>query len=181
MMQEVWGDWVHVLRPALLGLLAAGVAIRLLVRWRSLRDVPRAQAWRYSVAEVGMVAGTAPWVWMVLTAERGDRAVSLVPFWDLAAQLDGATAGAVAQVAGNLLALAALGFFLPLRVRLARGSGRRDVAVLIRVAVIATVLSVLVEALQYSLYLGRVNSVDVLVSTAGAVLAAVCSRRWWRS
>lgn len=181
-MLEVWGEWDHVLRPVLLSLLAAGVSIRLLVRWRTLRGVPRAQAWRYSVAEVGMVAGTAPWIWMILGPGRGGRAVSLVPFQDLAAQLDGPTAEAVVQVGGNLLVLAALGFFLPLRVRLASGSRRRDVAVLVRVAGIAAVISVLVEALQYLLHLGRVSSVDdVLVNTAGAVLAAVCSRRWWRS
>jgi glycopeptide antibiotics resistance protein len=37
-----------------------------------------------------------------------------------------------------------------------------------------------VEVLQYVLDLGRVSSVDdVLVNAVGAVLAALCSRRWW--
>ncbi|MCF4123280.1 VanZ family protein [Antribacter sp. KLBMP9083] len=39
----------------------------------------------------------------------------------------------------------------------------------------------LVEVLQYALDLGRVSSVDdVLLNTAGALLAAACSYRWWR-
>ena len=177
----VWGEWGHLLRPVLFGLLAAGLAIRLLVRVRRLRGVPRVRAWRYSVAEVGMVAGTVPWVWMILTPKPGDRALSLVPFRDLAAQLDGPVAGAVVQVGGNLLVLAALGFFLPLRIRLAPDAGRRTVAVLVRVAVVAAGISTTVEVLQYVLDLGRVSSVDdVLVNTLGAVLAALCSRTWWR-
>ncbi|MFC4629610.1 VanZ family protein [Promicromonospora alba] len=47
-------------------------------------------------------------------------------------------------------------------------------------AVLAAGVSTTVEALQYVLDLGRVASVDdVLVNTVGAVLAALCSRRWW--
>ena len=84
MVAGTWGEWGHVLRPALLGLLAAGAAIRLLVRVRTLRGVPRVRAWRCSVAEVGMVAGTVPWAWMILTPTPGGRALSLVPFRDLA-------------------------------------------------------------------------------------------------
>jgi len=176
----VWGGWGDVLRPALLGLVAAGMVIRLLVRVRTLRGVPRQRAWRLSVAEVGMVAGTAPWIWMILTLRPGDRAVSLVPFRDLAAQLGGPASVTLVQVGGNLLVLAALGFFLPLRVRLAPDAGRRTAAVLARVAAIAAGVSLTVEVLQYVLDLGRVSSVDdVLVNTAGAVLAALCSRRWW--
>jgi hypothetical protein len=176
----VWGEWGHVLRPALLGLVVALVVIRLLVRLRLLRGVPRQQAWRHSVAEVGMIAGTAPWVWMILTPRPGDRDVSLVPFRDLAAQLGSPVAGVVVQVGGNLLVLAALGFFLPLRFRLAPDAGHCAVAVLARVAVLAAGVSATVEVLQYALDLGRVASVDdVLVNTVGAVLAALCSRRWW--
>lgn len=176
----VWGEWGHVLRPALLGLVVALVVIRLLVRLRMLRGVPRQRAWRHSVAEVGMIAGTAPWVWMILTSRPGDRALSLVPFRDLAAQLGGPVAGVVVQVGGNLLVLAALGFFLPLRFQLAPDARRRGVAVLARVAVLAAGVSATVEVLQYVLDLGRVASVDdVLVNTVGAVLAAFCSRRWW--
>ncbi|MFI8528538.1 VanZ family protein [Promicromonospora sukumoe] len=182
----MWGDWGHVLRPALLALFAAAVAIRLLVRVRRLRGVPHARAWRHSVAEVGMVVGTLPWIWMILTPVPGDGGLSLVPFRDLAAQLSGPVPAAVVQVGGNLLVLAALGFFLPVRFRLVPGSdgravpGPRTGAVLARVAVVLLGVAVTVEVLQYVLGLGRVASVDdVLVNVVGGLLAALCSRRWW--
>lgn len=176
----VWGEWGHVLRAAALGLVAAALAARLLVRVRVLRGAPRARAWRHSVAEVGMVAGTAPWVWMILTPKPGDGGLSLVPFQDLAAQITGPVPGAVVQLGGNLLVLAALGFFLPVRFRLAPDAGPHTAAVLAHVAAIAAAVSMTVEVLQYVLHLGRVASVDdALVNTVGAVLAALCSRRWW--
>lgn len=177
---DVWGDWGHVLRPALLALVVAAVAIRLLVRVRRLRGVPHARAWRHSVAEVGLVVGTLPWVWMILTPVPGEGGLSLVPFRDLAAQLAGPAPAAVVQVGGNLLVLAALGFFLPVRFRLGPGPGPRTVAVLARVAVVLLGVAVTVEVLQYALDLGRVTSVDdVLVNVVGGLLAALCSRRWW--
>jgi glycopeptide antibiotics resistance protein len=41
--------------------------------------------------------------------------------------------------------------------------------------------SVLIETAQYVLQLDRVSSVDdVLLNAAGAVPAALASRRWWR-
>ncbi len=178
------------LRPALLALFAAAVAIRLLVRVRRLRGVPHDRAWRHSVAEVGMVVGTLPWIWMILTPVPGEGGLSLVPFRDLASQLSGPVPAAVVQVGGNLLVLAALGFFLPVRFRLVRrpspGSdgrsvpGPRTAAVLARVAVVLLGVAVTVEVLQYVLGLGRVTSVDdVLVNVVGGLLAALCSRRWW--
>ncbi|WP_285101610.1 VanZ family protein [Promicromonospora sp. MEB111] len=182
------------LRPAVPALLGAVLAIRLLVRIRRLRGVPNDRAWRHSVAEVGMVVGTAPWVWMILTPRPGERGLSLVPLQDLADQLSGPVPAAVVQVGGNLLVLAALGFFLPVRFRLVPGSGRRagsreraepgpwprTVAVLARVAVVLLGVAVTVEVLQYALGLGRVTSVDdVLVNVTGGLLAALCSRRWW--
>ncbi|MFJ3407208.1 VanZ family protein [Promicromonospora sp. NPDC090134] len=188
------------LRPAALALVVAVLAIRLLVRVRRLRGVPHARAWRHSVAEVGMVVGTAPWVWMILTPQPGERGLSLVPLRDLADQLSGPVPAAVVQVGGNLLVLAALGFFLPVRFELvagagagaraglpsgarsvpASGSARRTVAVLARVAVVLVGVAATVEVLQYVLRLGRVTSVDdVLVNVAGGLFAALCSRRWW--
>lgn len=176
----VWDEWGHVLPPVLLGLLVAAAAMRLLVRFRSLRGVPRGLAWQRSVAEVGLVVGTLPWFWMILTPKDADRAVSLVPFRDLADQLSGPLSAALVQVGGNLLVLAAFGFFLPIRFRLVAGGGRAPRQVLLRVAVLAAAASTTVEVLQYLLDLGRVSSVDdVLVNVAGAVLAAMCSRRWW--
>jgi glycopeptide antibiotics resistance protein len=78
----------------------------------------------------------------------------------------------VAQLIGNLLVLAALGFVLPIRFRWA--------AALPRILAVAVAASILIEVLQWLLDIGRVSSVDdVIVNAAGAVLAAAASRRWW--
>ena len=73
-----------------------------------------------------------------------------------------------------LLVFAALGFFAPLRFA--------ALASVPRILALAAGCSVLVEAAQYVLRLDRVSSVDdVLLNTAGAGLAALASRRWWRA
>jgi glycopeptide antibiotics resistance protein len=123
------------------------------------------------LAEVGIVYGTLPWVWMTMLP--GSRAgevpgrVSLVPLLDLLAM------GRV-QVVGNLLVFAALGFFAPLRFA--------ALASVPRILALAASCSVLVETAQYVLWLDRVSSVDdVLINAAGAGLAALASHRWWRT
>ncbi|MGC5287613.1 VanZ family protein [Micromonospora sp. DT231] len=51
-----------------------------------------------------------------------------------------------------------------------------------RIVALAAGCSVGVEAAQYVLRLDRVSSVDdVLLNAAGAGLAALASRRWWRA
>jgi glycopeptide antibiotics resistance protein len=118
------------------------------------------------------VAGTAPWIWMILTPGVGVSGVSLVPFADLWATLHGPGQAAFVQVGGNLLVFAALGAMLPVR------SAR--FASLARIATVAAGASLTVEVLQYALRLGRVSSVDdVIVNAVGAVLAALVTRRWW--
>ena len=124
-----------------------------------------------SLAEVGIVYGTVPWVWMIMLP--GDRAgavpgrLSLVPLRDLL------TMGAAAGIVGNLLVFAALGFFAPMRFA--------ALASVPRILALAAGCSVLVETAQYVLRLDRVSSVDdVLLNAAGAGLAALASRRWWR-
>jgi len=122
------------------------------------------------VAEVFLVVGTLPWLWMILTPDPGGtRRVRLVPLLDLASLRPGEV---LVQVVGNLLVFAALGALLP--VRWPAGTGT--------VALVAAGASVAVELLQYALDLGRVSSVDdVLLNTLGAVLAAQASRPAWRS
>jgi len=127
---------------------------------------------------VGIVYGTVPWVWLTLLP--GGRAgevsgeVSLVPLRDLQTILSGEPLTAVVQVVGNLLVFAALGFLAPLRFA--------ALASVPRVLVLAAGLSILVETAQYVLRLDRVSSVDdVLLNAAGAGLAALASRRWWRT
>ncbi|GAA5019437.1 hypothetical protein GCM10025734_72590 [Kitasatospora paranensis] len=147
-----------------------------LARRRQVAGAAAAWAWRRSAAEVGIVHGTVPWVWMIMLPGAGagvaPRRVSLVPLRDLLAVLAGSPVTATVQIVGNLLVFAALGFCAPLRFA-ALGSVPRVLA-------LAAGCSVLVETAQYVLWLDRVSSVDdVLLNTAGAGLAALASRRWW--
>ncbi len=128
-------------------------------------------AWRMSLAEVGMVYGTVPLVWLTLMPGSGAGTVpgrlSVVPLQDLA------TMGA-GGIIGNLLILAALGFFTPMRFT--------ALASLPRILALALGCSILIETAQYVLRLDRVSSVDdVLLNTSGAVLGALASRVWWRA
>ncbi|WP_308797648.1 VanZ family protein [Agromyces silvae] len=105
----------------------------------------------------------------------GSGGLQLVPFRDLRAVLTGDDS--IVQVVGNLLVFAALGFFLPIRFRLARPAWVPGI-----VGLVAGGLSVLVEAIQLTLPLGRVASVDdVLLNAAGAAIASLASARYWRS
>ncbi|MFD3806230.1 VanZ family protein [Streptomyces sp. NPDC058611] len=118
-----------------------------------------------------MVHGTVPFVWMTMTPGSGAGVVpgrlSLVPLRDLL------TMGPLG-IAGNLLVFAALGFFAPVR--------WAAVASVPRILALGAGCSVLVESAQYVLRLDRVSSVDdVLVNAAGAALAGLASRRWWRT
>jgi glycopeptide antibiotics resistance protein len=100
--------------------------------------------------------------------------VSLVPLRDLLTIATGGPLTVTGQVVGNLLVFAALGFFAPQRFV--------ALASLPRILALAAGCSVLVEAAQYVLRLDRVSSVDdVLLNAAGAGLAALASRRWWRA
>jgi hypothetical protein len=129
----------------------------------------RAAAWRKSVAEVGLVYGTVPMVWLTLQPGPGAGVVpgrvSLVPLRDLA------TMGPIG-IGGNLLVLAAMGFFAPIRFA--------ALASLPRVLALGAGCSALIETAQYVFRLDRVSSIDdVLVNAAGAGLAALASRPWW--
>ncbi|WP_329500760.1 VanZ family protein [Kitasatospora herbaricolor] len=149
------------------------VPAALLVVWALAclrRSAGVAAPWRLSLAEVGMVHGTVPFLWLTMMPGAGAGVVpgrmSLVPLRDLA------TMGALG-IAGNLLVFAALGFFAPMRFA--------ALASVPRILALGAGCSVLVETAQYVLRLDRVSSVDdVLVNAAGAVLAALASRRWWR-
>jgi hypothetical protein len=142
-----------------------------LARVRRAAGVTSAWAWRKSLAEVGMVHGTVPFLWLTMMPGGGagtvPERVSLVPLRDLV------TMGALGIV-GNLLVFAALGFFAPMRFA--------ALASVPRILALGTGCSALVETAQYVLRLDRVTSVDdVLVNAVGAVLAALASRRWWRA
>ncbi len=152
----------------------AALPLAVLVMWalaRRRRAAGVASAWRMSVAEVGMVHGTVPFLWMTMMPGAGAGVVpgrtSLVPLRDLV------TMGPPGIV-GNLLVFAALGFFAPMRFA--------ALASVPRILALGAGCSALVETAQYVLRLDRVSSVDdVLVNAAGAVLAALASHRWWRT
>ncbi|MFE2180046.1 VanZ family protein [Streptomyces sp. NPDC059455] len=153
----------------LVALPPAALVVWALARRRRAAGV--ASAWRMSLAEVGMVHGTVPFLWMTMMPGAGvgtvPPRVSLVPLRDLV------TMGPLGIV-GNLLVFAALGFFAPMRFA--------ALASLPRILALGAGCSVLVETAQYVLRLDRVSSVDdVLVNAAGAVLAALASRPWWRT
>ena len=177
-----WHFWVGtftgvaVITVAVLPL--AALAVWVLARRRSVTGTTPAWAWRMSLAEVGIVYGTVPWVWMILLP--GDRAgtvpgrVNLVPLRDLLTILADGPLRPTGQIVGNLLVFAALGFFAPVRFA--------ALASVPRILALAAGCSVLVEAAQYVLQLDRVSSMDdVLLNTAGAGLVALASRRWWRA
>ncbi|WP_405851824.1 VanZ family protein [Streptomyces sp. NBC_00090] len=145
------------------------LAVWALARRRRASGV--ASAWRMSLAEVGMAYGTVPFLWMTMMPGAGagtvPGVVSLLPLRDLLTMGPGG-------IVGNLLIFAALGFFAPMRFA--------ALASLPRILALGAGCSVLVETAQYGLRLDRVSSVDdVLVNAAGAVLAALASRRWWRT
>ncbi|MGW5449491.1 VanZ family protein [Streptomyces asiaticus] len=153
----------------LVALPPAALVVWALARRRRAAGV--ASAWRMSLAEVGLVHGTVPFLWMTMMPGAGAGTVpprvSLVPLRDLV------TMGPLG-IAGNLLVFAALGFFAPVRFAV--------LASVPRILALGAGCSALVETAQYVLRLDRVSSVDdVLVNTAGAVLAALASRRWWRT
>ncbi|MBG0561490.1 VanZ family protein [Actinoplanes aureus] len=158
-----------VLLMMLVGLPLAALVVWALARFR--RAAGGTSAWRTSLAEVGMVYGTVPLVWLTMMPGPGagivSGRVSLVPLRDLV------TMGPIG-IGGNLLIFAALGFFAPMRFA--------ALASVPRILALAAGCSVLVETAQYVLRLDRVSSVDdVLVNAAGAVLAGLASRRWWRT
>lgn len=150
-----------------------GLPLAVLVAWALAarrRAAGVGSAWRKSLAEVGMVYGTAPWVWMTIMMPGSGAGivpgrVSLVPLRDLV------TMGPVGII-GNLLVFAALGFFAPIRFA--------ALASVPRLLVLGAFGSILIETAQYALQLDRVSSVDdVLVNAAGAGLAGLLSRPWW--
>jgi hypothetical protein len=151
-------------------MMLVGLPVAALLVWALAAVRPRG-AGRRSLAEVGMVYGTVPMVWLTLQPGAAPGVapgrVSLVPLRDLV------TMGPIG-IGGNLLVFSALGFFAPIRFA--------ALASLPRILALGAACSVLVETAQYVFRLDRVSSVDdVLVNAAGAALFGLASRRWWRT
>lgn len=164
-MTHTWNTWGHVIVAGLLSIPLAVLCAFLLSQGH---PAPA----RTALADVGIVVGTAPWIWMILTPSAGRNGVNLIPFRDLTWVTQAPVGTVFIQVGGNLLVFFALGALLPVR--------SACFASLTRVAAVAATASTSVEILQYALRLGRFSSVDdVLINTVGAVLAAMITRRWW--
>ncbi|WP_306214782.1 VanZ family protein [Actinoplanes sp. RD1] len=165
-MGAAWRDHGMTVLYAVLVLPVLGVVA---YRWRR-----RGTSRRNALAEIGLVAGTLPWLVMLFTPQPAGRSLQLVPLRDLLSWGSPGFGTALAQTVGNLLVLAALGFFAPIR--------SAAMTSLTRVLAVAAASAVVIEALQWLLMIGRVSSIDdVLVNTLGAGLAALSSRRWWRA
>jgi hypothetical protein len=166
-------DWIDMYETvALISLVALPLAALTtwgLARRRRHAGNTTSPAWRKSLAEVGILHGTLPWVWLTMLPASSGRAghgtLSLVPLRDLSTM-------PTYQIVGNLLIFVALGFFAPFRFTV--------LAAIPRILAVAGACSILIETAQYILQLDRVSSVDdVLLNTVGAGLAALASRRWW--
>jgi glycopeptide antibiotics resistance protein len=159
---EVWNRWGAVITASLIS-----VPLLVLLIWVRARRLPT----RLAAAEIGAVALTVPWLWMILTPMPYRRVLHPLPLQDVPGYLSDRPAEVLVQIVGNLAVFAAFGALAPVRWRLA----------LWQVTALAAVGSITVESLQYLLDLGRVTSADdVLLNTGGAMLAALVTRRWWR-
>ncbi|WP_410627242.1 VanZ family protein [Amycolatopsis sp. cmx-8-4] len=133
---------------------------------------------RYASATAGVDSAAVLVAFLVLclvtmpVGGSGQSTLDLVPGADITAAFG--DDGSLWQVIGNVLLLCPLGALLPLRLRGLRA--------LVRIALAALLVSVLVEGTQYLIHTGRVTSTDdVLLNTTGAILGAALSRRVWRS
>jgi hypothetical protein len=169
---STWHLWAAPVAVGIFAIPFAAVLAHAIAARRQRAGVDPGWALRSAFAEVFMIVGTAPWVWLILTPERFHaRGKNLVPFRDLQNQIHIGYAYAAMQIGGNLLVFAALGFLLPVRFRT-----RPWVSLLV-----GAIFSATVEALQWYLRLGRYTSVDdVIVNATGAYLAAWLSFPWWR-
>ncbi|MFD3701916.1 VanZ family protein [Nocardia sp. NPDC058658] len=173
-MGRVWEAWGPVLVAWGIGGAAIPLVVALLLWWRTRAGIERPIALRRSLTEVGIVAGTLPWVWMVLTPTDGTRAISVVPLRDLAATLGELSFDTIVQIGANTAMFVPLGFLLPLRFPRCTGVGR--------MLVLGAALSATLEIAQYVLNIGRVSSVDdVLMNAAGAGIGAHLLSRVRRS
>lgn len=164
-MGTVWQAWGQVLIVCAVAAPLVCCLVAVLVRWRIRNGAGARVALRHSVAEVGVLAGTLPWVWMILTPTGGAGAVSLVPLVDLAETLRSDPVTVFVQVGANSLLFLPLGFLLP--VRFPRLAG------VARMTLVGAGLSAALEVSQYVFDLGRVSSVDdVLMNAAGAAIGA---------
>src|SRR5690606_14468255 len=96
------GRWLPFVLITVVALPAAALTARLLAAARMRGGLPGREAWRRSLTEVGMVLGTAPWLAMILTPLPAEPLVHVVPFEDLAGQVERGPLWVGYQIGGNL-------------------------------------------------------------------------------
>ena len=158
-----------------LALPLAAAVVAGLARLRLSRGQPARRAWSHSLAEVGAVVGTLPWLVMGLwpiDLPPGTQRWRLVPLADVALQLSGPLTDAFVQITANLLVFFALGVCAPVRYpALARPA---------RLLALGAGASLLLEVCQQVFATGRVFSVDdILLNGLGCLLGGLLSRPWW--
>jgi hypothetical protein len=170
---EAWQLWGVIVLVTLAAIPVAAAFAAWLGRGRVRAGVEPGWARRSAYAEVLMVVGTVPWLWMTMTPNHDwYRGGNIVPFRDLIHEFQVGTVYALIQITGNLAVFAALGFGMPIRWRVGPAA----------VLLVAAAGSTIIETLQWVLDLHRYSSIDdVIVNTAGAVAAAWAARPWWRS
>ena len=138
----LWGRWAEVIIVSVFAVPFAFLFAWWLAGRRRRRGMDAGWAMRSAFAEVLIVVGTAPWLWMVMLPNPGHvRGYNFVLFHDLNNQVHGGLRSAVVQITGNLLVFAALGFGLMVRFR------ARPVHVLL----IGVLGSTAIETLQWTL------------------------------
>ncbi|MBV1851479.1 VanZ family protein [Catellatospora tritici] len=175
MMQQLWQRWhvVWITMVALAPLMLLTIAT--LTRLRVRGGLDPVQARRRSLAEVLAVAGTIPWVWMIMTPVQVPPdfvRVYLIPLSDLRVQMIQPIGFIVPQIVGNLLVLFALGAGAPVRAAV--------FATPWRLFALGAACSFVLEVVQHLFVSGRVFSVDdILVNALGCLLGGLATRRWW--
>ncbi|MFE2039827.1 VanZ family protein [Streptomyces sp. NPDC059477] len=178
-MGRVFSSYADELAAALF----VGVPLSITVAWLLHRFVlewaPGAGIRRLAVLDGLLAASVLPFLYATLSRGYGSgRTLSVIPFGELSSSFSTAQVAlsevTLLNIGGNMALLFLFGALLPLRSRRCRGFGR--------VATVAALMSVCVEAAQFVLAVGRVSSVDdVLVNVAGALTGALVTRPWWSS
>lgn len=128
---------------------------------------------RDTLADIALIAGTVPWLILMLWPRPGEpSSISVIPLSDLADQLREDRVSAAFQIGANLAVFAVAGFLGPIRWPVLRSP--------LLVAALGFGCSALMETAQYALGLGRIASVDdVLLNGGGMLMAYRLGRRWW--
>ncbi|BBH18462.1 hypothetical protein Back2_27490 [Nocardioides baekrokdamisoli] len=140
------------------------VLMCLLAAIRRLRGRAPGAALRTAVLDVGLIYATVVPIWLTMVP-GGHPGLVVHPWTDIPTMPHDA-------LLGNLLLLAGIGFFVPMRFRL--------MSSVTLTTLLAMAISCAIETCQYVLPIGRVASIDdVILNTSGAAVAAILAVPWW--